>query len=69
MRYEIEERQQAAGAYASDDSECSEIIDPRTGQYRIKDTWHEGMEVRRGQAMRRLDLEHGFFLHIVSARS
>ena len=48
------------------DSTLSDVWDERTQQYRVTDTWNPDMEVTRGSAARRLDMRHGFLLHIVS---
>lgn len=38
----------------------------REGRYEARDGWHEGMEVERGKARHRIDLQHGFVRDIVS---
>ena len=66
MRFETEQQGDAVEGYLSDDSAVSEFLDRRTGQYRINDTWHEAMPATRGSAGKRLDLNHGFVMAIVS---
>lgn len=43
----------------------SQLIDRKTGNYIVQETWHEGLHVARGTAQRRLDMSHGFFVDIV----
>ena len=43
-----------------------QLVNPTTGRYYPSHEWHEALDVQRGQAPSRLQLDHGFVKQIVS---
>ena len=57
--------QQAHWDAASEVSDFEEPLLDRDGHYISRDAWHEHLDVQRGAAPARLQLDHGFLKQIV----